>query len=114
MITIQNYDSRRALSNYQIGTIYTFNIHTPNLKRLTKVKENDFKPYIKSLTNIINKNIVENNAQYLNFTRSIGVIVDTHKSTHINDIDYITVLFKTVSNDYVINKYVVNYKQTLI
>ena len=116
MITIKNYDSRLALSNYKIGDIYTFYIHNSNIKNLTKIKENDFETHIKSLTDTIKnaqKNI-NNNERYLNFTKSIGVVIDTHKSTTPNDIDYITVIFKTTSNDYVINKFVVNYNKTLI
>lgn len=112
MITIQNYDSSRDLSNYQVGDIYTFYIHNPNMKRLVKIKESDFETHIKTLTDTIemNKSIIKNNDQYLNFTRSIGIVVDTHKSTGPNDVDCITVVFQTTSNDYVINKYVVNNK----
>ena len=113
MITIKNYDSHLNLSNYKTGETYTFYIHNPNFKRLTQVKENDFETYIQSLTDTI-ENSVENNTRHLNFTKSIGIVVDTYKSTTPNDIDYITVLFKTRSNDYVINKYVVNYTLTSI
>ena len=49
MITIQNYDSSRDLSNYQVGDIYTFYIHNPNMKRLVKIKESDFETHIKTL-----------------------------------------------------------------
>ena len=116
MITIKNYDSRRALSDYKIGDIYMFHIHNTNLNNLVKIKENDFKTHIQSLTDVIesSKNFLENNTQYLNFTKSIGVVVDTHKATIPQDLDQITVLFKTESNDYVINKYVVNYTLTSI
>ena len=116
MITIKNYDSRLELSNYKIGDIYTFYIHNSNLKNLSKVKDSEFETHKKSLTDTIenNKNIIENNTRYLNFIKSIGVVVDTHKSTHLNDIDYITVIFKTTSNDFIINKYVVNYNSTFI
>ena len=114
MITIKNYDSSLSLDNYKISDTYMFYIQNSNIKNLYKIKETDFESHIKSLTDIIEKNIVQNNTRYLNFTKSIGVVVDTHESTHPNDIDYITVLFKTTSNDYVINKYVVNYNKTLI
>ena len=116
MITIKNYDSRLALSNYKIGDIYTFYIHNSNMENLTKIEETDFETYIKSLTDTIKntQNVINNNKRYLNFTKSIGIVVDTHMSTHLNEIDYITVLFKTTSNDFVINKYVVNYNQTSI
>ena len=114
MITIKNYDSTLSLENYKIRDPYVFYIQNSNINDLPKVEESDFEPYIKSLTDIIEKSVVENNTQYLNFTRSIGLVVDKHESTHPNDIDYITVLLKTTSNDYVINKYVVNYNRTLI
>lgn len=114
MYTIKNYNSRLDLSNYKIGDAYTFYMNNSNIKNLPIIKESDFEPYINSLTDIIDSNIIENNAQYLNFTKSIGVVVDTHKSTAPNDIDYITVIFKTTSNNFVINKYVVNHNKTYI
>ena len=114
MITIKNYDSSLSLENYKIRDPYVFYIQNSNIKNLHKIEESTFEPYIKSLTDIIEKRVVENNTKYLNFTRSIGLVVDKHESTHPNDIDYITVLLKTASNDYVINKYVVNYNKTFI
>lgn len=113
MITIKNYDSRLALSDYKTGNTYMFHIHNSNIKNLTKIAVSDFAPYIKSLTDIIESNVTDNNTRYLNFTKSIGLVVDKHDSTNPNDIDYITVLFK-ISNDYFINKYAVNHSQTLI
>ena len=114
MIIIKNYDSRLALSDYETGNTYIFHIHNSNIKNLPKINENDFEPYIKSLGDIIAENAADNNTQHFNFTKSIGIVVDKHKSTNINNIDYITVLLKTASNDYVINKYVVNYNKTFI
>ena len=115
MITIKNYDSTLSLDNYKIRDTYVFHVQSSNIKNLPKINERDFAPYIESLTDVIEKSAIENNTQYLNFTKSIGVVVDKHKSTNItNNVDYITVLFKTTSNDYVINKYAVNYKKTLI
>ena len=115
MITIKNYDSRLKLSNYKIGDVYTFYIHNP-MKRLTKVKEDDFQTYVEKINNIIDthKDIIDNNVPYLNFTRSIGVVIDTYESTSPNEHDYITVMFRTESNDFVINKYVVNYTKTYL
>ncbi len=111
MITIKNYDPHCALSNYQIDDTYIFRIHNPNTKRLIKIKENDFKTHIETLIDTIetHKETIKNNAQYLNFTESIGVVVDKHKSTTPNENDYITVVFKTLTDEFVINKYVVNY-----
>lgn len=114
MITINDYNPSSVGSNYQVGDVYTFYIHNPNMKRLVPVKENEFEVYINSLIDMIekNKNVIENNTQYLNFTKSIGIVIDTHDSTKPNEPDYITVLFKTPSNDFVINKYVTNYTPT--
>jgi hypothetical protein len=80
------------------------------------IKENDVKTYIEKLNNIIDthEDIIKNNVQYLNFTRSIGVVIDTHESTSPNEHDYITVMFRTELNDFVINKYVVNYTKTYL
>ena len=114
MITIKNYDSSLSHENYKIRDPYVFYIQNSNIKNLHKIEESTFEPYIKSLTDIIEKRVVENNTKYLNFTKSIGLVVDKHESTHPNDIDYITVLLKTTSDDYVINKYVVNYNKTFI
>ena len=115
MITIKNYDSSRELSNYKIGDVYTFYIHNP-MKRLMTINENDFKTYVEKLNNIIDthEDVIMNNVPYLNFTRSIGVVIDTHESTSPNEYDYITVMFRTESNDFVINKYVVNYTKTYL
>ena len=106
MITIKNYDSSRELSNYQIGDVYTFYIHNPNMKRLVNVKETDFEPYVEKLNNIIDthEDVIMNNVPYLNFTRSIGVVIDTHESTSSHEHDYITVMFRTELNEFVINK----------
>ena len=116
MTTIKNYDSCLALSNYKIEDIYTFYIQNSNIKNLTKIKESDFEPYIQLLTDSIenNKNIIKNNEQYLNFTHSIGIIIDTHKSTEFNKNNYITVMFKTTNNDFVINKYIVDNNRSIL
>jgi hypothetical protein len=110
MITIKNYDSHLPISNYHLGDTHIFRIHNPNMKRLNKIKKNDFEPYINILNDTINtnKNLFENNNHYLNYTNSIGIIVDTYKSTEPNKFDFITVIFKNETNDYILNKYVVN------
>ena len=116
MFTIQNYDSRLAISDYRIGEVYSFYIHNPNMNRLVTVNETDFAPFVTRLTDILetNEGVIKNNGQYLNFTESVGIVIDTHKSTSPKEIDYITVLFQTASNDFAVNKYVVNYNRTSI
>ena len=110
MITIKNYDSHLPISNYRLGDTYIFRIHNPNMKRLNKIKKSDFEPYINILNDTINinKDSFKNNNKHLNYTNSIGIIVDTYKSTEPNKFDSITVIFKTETNDYILNKYVVN------
>lgn len=110
MSTIKNYDSRSKLSNYRIGSIYTFHLHNINMNRLVKIEEKDFEQYIKVLNDVIETNVdlVKNNDKHLNFIRIIGIVVDKHESITSNDVDQITVMFKTSTNHYVLNKYVVN------
>lgn len=110
MSTIKSYDSRSKLSNYPIGSIYTFYLHNINMNRLVKIEEKDFEQYIKVLNDVIETNVdlVKNNDKNLNFIRIIGIVVDKHESITSNDVDQITVMFKTSTNHYVLNKYVVN------
>lgn len=109
MSKITNYNSTLALNNYQIGHAYTFLIHNQNKNKLVKIDNKQFNKHTKSLTNIINSNNeIQNNSQHFNFTRSIGIVIDKHKSTNNNDIDYITVIFKNENNEFVLNKYITN------
>ena len=110
MSTIKIYDSRESLSNYEIGNVYSFYMHNTNLNRLVRVKEEDFKNHIQTLNNEIssNKTLIQNDSQCLNLSRAIGVVIDKHEKHSPNSVDQITVLFKTTTNEYVLNKYVVN------
>ena len=108
MSIIKNYDSSLSLDNYKIRDTYMFYINNSNIKNLPKINKSDFDPYIKSLTDIIEKNVVDNNTQHFNFTKSIGIVVDKHEANDERDIDKITVMFRTDDDRYVLNKYVVN------
>ena len=110
MSTIKNYDSRSTLSSYQIGSVYTFYLHNVNKNRLIKIEEKDVEEYVKVLNDVIETNVdlIKNNGQYMNFTRVIGIVVDKYESITPNDVDQITVMFKTSINHYVLHKYVVN------
>ncbi len=110
MSTIKNYDSRSTLSSYQIRSVYTFYLHNVNKNRLIKIEEKDVEEYVKVLNDVIETNVdlIKNNGQYMNFTRVIGIVVDKHESITPNDVDQITVMFKTSINHYVLHKYVVN------
>ena len=106
---IKNYNSTQSLSNYTLGGAYTFYVHNHNSDRLTKANEETITKYSSLLTEIVNdESYTNNNGQYLNFTRVIGIVVDKHKANDEKDIDKITVMFRTDDDRYVLNKYVVN------
>jgi hypothetical protein len=65
--------------------------------------------YSPVLTEIVNDDsYTNNNGQYFNFTRVIGIVVDKHEAIDERDIDKITVMFRTDDDRYLLNKYVVN------
>ena len=106
---IKSYNSTHSLSNYSLGGAYTFYVHNINLDRLTKANEETITKYSSLLTEIVNDDsYTNNNGQYLNFTRVIGIVVDKHEAKDEKDIDKITVMFRTDDDRYVLNKYVVN------
>lgn len=108
-MNIKNYDSILSLSNYNLGGAYTFYVHNHNLDRLTDPNEETITKYSSLLTEIVNDDsYTNNNGQYLNFTRVIGIVVDKHEANDERDIDKITVMFRTEDNRYLLNKYVVN------
>ena len=110
-MNIKNYNSTLSLSNYNLGGAYTFYVHNHNSDRLTKANEETITKYSSLLTEIVNdESYTNNNGQYLNFTRVIGIVVDKHEANDERDIDKITVMFRTDDDRYVLNKYVVNSK----
>ena len=110
-MNIKNYNSTLSLSNYNLGGAYTFYVHNLNLDRLTKANEETITKYSSLLIEIVNDDsYTNNNGQYLNFTRVIGIVVDKHEANDEKDIDKITVMFRTDDDRYVLNKYVVNSK----
>ena len=108
-MTIKNYNSTLSLSHYAVGNAYAFYIHNYDKARFVKADEKTIRKYSSIITEIINNNTYNtNDGIWEVFTRVIGVIVDKHKSVGSNDIDSITVMFKTADNEHVLNKYAVN------
>ena len=108
-MNIKNYKSTLSLSNYNLGGAYTFYVHNHNSDRLTKANEETITKYSSLLIEIVNDDsYTNNNGQYLNFTRVIGIVVEKHEANDERDIDKITVMFRTDDDRYVLNKYVVN------
>ena len=108
-MNIKNYNSTLSLSNDNLGGAYTFYVHNINLDRLTNANEEMITKYSPVLTEIVNDDsYTNNNGEYLNFTRVIGIVIDKHEANDERDIDKITVMFRTDDDRYVLNKYVVN------
>lgn len=115
MSTIKNYDSRATLSNYTIGTVYTFYLSRANLSRLVKISKDEAKKYSEAMIALAEakKDLFDSNGQYMNFIRAIGVVVDKHEAAMPKNVNQITVMFQTESGDYVLNKYAVNTSNVL-
>ena len=110
MKKVKNYNSCDPISNYELGTVYSFYLHNPQMSHLFKADKTTIQKYSDSLLEVINSNneFVFSDGKYMNFVRVIGVVVDKCESNNPNNFDKITVMFKTSTDDYVINKYVVN------
>ena len=107
---LRNYNSVAALSEYSIGDLYSFYIHSASLDRLTKADDEIAKMY----SSVISSYATEN-PQHLNsdgrcasFIRVIGVVVDKYESKNNRDIDKITVMFNTSDGRCLLNTYIVN------
>ena len=115
MITIKNFDTRNTLSTYTLGDVCSFYLRNNNIPNLKKLKQNDFKRediklYKKALRTAIKENPeVKTSTGCYNreFTRAIGVIVDTYKTSCPTGVDTITVLFRLSNKKFVLNQYVV-------
>lgn len=114
MFTIKNYDSRSNLSDFQVGNMYSFYLSNIAKKRLVKIEENNVAEYVKILNDIISNNdFVKNSSSNCALSRVVGIVIDKYESTTPNKVDTITVMFKTNTDDYVLNKYAVNTSNVL-
>ena len=115
MITIKNFDTRNTLSSYTLGDVCSFYLRNNNIPNLKKLKQNDskredIKLYKKALRTAIRKNPeVKTSTGCCNqdFTRAIGVIVDTYKTSCPTGVDTVTVLFRLSNKKFVLNQYAV-------
>ena len=110
MKTINNYNSCAPLSDYEIGTVYSFYLNNPQMSRLVKADQKTTKKYSDVLVEAVNSNndFIASDGKYMNLVHAIGVVVDKLEATTPNSVDMIIVMFKTSTDDYVINKYAVN------
>ncbi len=111
---IKNYTSSLSLSDYTVGGAYAFYVNNSNISRLVKADEKTAKKFGLKLSRFINKIIdAKNDGRWLSFTRVIGIVVDKHDAVNRNDIDTITVMFKTGDGNYKLNEYAVGYHDVL-
>ena len=116
MTTIKNYNSNNPISTYTLGDVYAFYLRNNNIHNLKPLKQadskrDDIKLYKKALRTAIKDNpqVKTSNGRYnQDFTRAVGVVIDTYKTSCPTGVDTITVLFRLSNKKFVINKYVVS------
>ena len=109
MTTIKNYDSRNSISTYALGDVCACYIYNARAGKFIKANNQDAKKYSKTLNKVIKENarLVGGNGKYHKLTRAVGIVVDKLQATTEQGVDMITVMFKTSSGNYVLNKYAV-------
>ena len=115
MNNIKTYNSCNSLSTYTLGDVYSFYLKNNNFSNLIKLKtkdasREDIKQYKKSLRAAVRKNpqVKTSTGKYnQNFTRVIGVIIDTYHPSSPTACDIITVMFRTTDKKFVLNKFAV-------
>ena len=107
MTTIKNYDSRNSISTYDLGDVCTFYLQNIETERFGKLNKKDVAKYSKALNKAIKENtrLVGGSGKYRKLTRAVGIVVDMCTATTRDGVDMITVMFKTMSGQYVLNKY---------
>ena len=104
-----SYNSTSNVSDYTVGTAYAFYVHNNNVSQLSDADQDTVRKHSSAITEIINTNreCATVNGQWLAFTRVFGVVVDKYEATGSQDIDRITVMFKTTNGNYVFKDYAV-------
>ena len=107
---LRNYNSAAALSEYSIGNLYSFYIHSASLDRLTKADDEIAKKYSSVISSYATENPrhLNSDGRCASFIRVIGVVVDKYESKNDRDIDKITVMFNTSDGRCLLNTYIVN------
>ena len=109
MTKIKNYDSRNSISTYALGDVCACYIYNVRAREFTKASNQKVKCYPKALSEVIKEqdSFAFSNGKYRNLTRAVGIVVDKLKATTEQGVDMITIMFKTLSGNYVLNKYAV-------
>lgn len=108
-MSIPVYDSRRPLSDYEIGSVHSFHVDVTRLGHLFVEAEEIYPNCVKVLNETIKTDFDTVCCEHYDsfFVNVIGVVVDAHKSSIPEFADQITVMFKTNTNNYVLSKYAV-------
>jgi hypothetical protein len=116
MKTIKNYNSCNTLSTYKLGDTRAFYINNSASSHLVKANSKDTAQYAKALDKVIkdNPSFLNNSGKYHKLTRVIGVVIEKSKAVNEQGVDMITVMFKTMEDNYVLNKYAVGTKSVLM
>ena len=109
MTKIKNYDSRNTISTYALGDVCACYIYNARAKGFAKANNQNVKSYAKVLGKVIKEqdSFAFGNGKYHNLTRAVGIVVDKLQATTEQGVDTITVMFKTVDGNYILNKYAV-------
>lgn len=85
MTIIKNYNSHLALSEYEIGNVYSFYLGNNHLSYPNHFNEKPVEKYIEILTDVINSNqeFTNSDGKYFNYPRAIGVVIE--KKSDINN-----------------------------
>lgn len=111
---MKNYNSKLVLADYNVGDVYAFYVNSINSDTLAMADEISISNYSSKITKIDDDKYAKSDGKWFNLTRVVGVITDKHEATDDRDIDYITVMFRTSDNKYVLNNYVVNFSNAFI
>ena len=108
---LKNYNSVESLSSYDLGEVCAFYLHNADMKNLTKASEATIQQYASVLAEAVENNpFVSGNGKWGAYTRLIGVVVKKTKATSTDNVDRITMMFKTEEDKYVLRQYAVGYK----
>lgn len=104
-----SYNSTSNISEYTVGTAYAFYVHKNSVIRMDKADHDTIKKYAPVIAAVVrdNNECTATDGQWLAFIRVFGVVVDKKEAISDNDIDRITVMFKTTDDNYVLDKYAV-------
>ena len=103
----KTYNSALNLSDYTLGAAYAFYVRNSDINRLEKADPEMVREYGHVINEIANDQEYSGvDGRWAAFTRAFGVVVGKHSK---KTVDFLTVMFRTVDDDYVLAKYAVGF-----